>query len=116
MKPLPVLASALALAACATAEPPPRYAQQAAECMGDVLKQTPGYVDASIATRGNLGSAMTTSTYSKHAASVKYYNLRVELHGGGGQTVSLPVTEGVTRPLFEAWRPCGVTMVDIASS
>jgi hypothetical protein len=86
-----------------------------AECMVDVLRGLPGYAEARVVTRPDFDTMMLSVSYSLRSPSGQTFHRRVDLyeHGWG---FSVPMTEGLTRALFKTWQPCGVIMIDAASS
>jgi hypothetical protein len=106
---------AIAGASCGTTNAVTPRAMMTAECMVEVLQGLSGYTGARVVTRPDFDTVMLSVSYGVREPSGQTFHRRVDLyeHGWG---FSVPMTEGVTRPLFEAWRPCGVTVIDVSSS
>jgi hypothetical protein len=94
-------------------EPITPEAVRAAKCMVDVLKTVPGYVEAHVEAGGD--HEMPLVVYAIRASNGQIFHRMVEVYEDSAKRFSINMSEGVTRPLFEAWHRCGVTMIDDTS-
>ena len=84
---------------------------QAAACMMDVLKTVPGFLEAHVAGRAAYGTRNVVLAYGVRHPSGMIFHRSVELYEGAPGVFSIRAGEGLTPMVFEAWRACGVRIV-----